>query len=155
MWGLKTVFTGRIMFAICGATPSCINHCVCRGKPFAMNGGKKLFWSICKYHSEITVSFKKIGLSKLWLGFATHTVTCPLWLLFLWKFSGGPVPQNCMVHLLTVLSEWKQISSENCMLKRISWFPATQAGNWNYLSLTLSKSLFTAAILYGSIFKFF
>jgi hypothetical protein len=38
--------------------------------------------SICKYQSQFTVSFKKIGPSKLWLDMATKAVTFPLWLLF-------------------------------------------------------------------------
>jgi hypothetical protein len=45
--------------AVCCMAPSCINYSVCRGKPFALSCGKKLFWDTCKYRSELPVSLKK------------------------------------------------------------------------------------------------
>lgn len=63
----KTVFKkSNTTFAICGVAPSCTNHCVCRGKPFTISCRKKLFWSMCKYGSEFTVSLNKTGPIKPW-----------------------------------------------------------------------------------------
>ena len=99
--------------------------------------------------AEFTVLFKKIGPIKLWLDMATKAVTFPLWLLFPWKFPVGSIPQNRKFHLPTVPSKWKQTLSKNHMLKRISCSPAAQVGNWSRLTLSVSESLFTAAVLYG------
>ena len=49
------------MFAICGTTPSCINHCVCRGKPFTTNGGKKSFGSIALITHSLLFHSKRLG----------------------------------------------------------------------------------------------
>lgn len=61
MRGPKTVCQkSSTTLAVCCMVPSCINHCVCRGNPFAVSCGKKSFWGTCKYRSELAVSSKKI-----------------------------------------------------------------------------------------------
>ena len=46
----------RTTFAVCGRAPSCMNHCVCIGRPVAKGWGMKLFSKMSLYRSLVKVS---------------------------------------------------------------------------------------------------